>query len=317
MIQTCTCILSSRIPGNLELVEKWPSYGVKCTKMGKKSNSFLANPHLREMASRRRRNAIRLDGFRKNLRKSRKNCLRRNAVSTPFDTVYTPSQHRLIPSILRLKQFFLDFRRFFRTPSIRIPSGRRLDAVSRKCGFAFLFNISLIYYGEQRALQVQHLHTITCDDESGLCFGECPDLIHLHRGLHWQNPFLSGEVFPPCPRVCSHPSLQLSTLKYNKQVNVIRPSAEKGRARRSFSLSPSVSREISFSFCLRQFSTLYGDLITCSGLLGPQNHQKIMTHSPNRSPICGSWISGPRPFHIVLALVEVGAGIKSLSHLVN
>eukprot|EP00116_Pleurobrachia_bachei_P001671 sb/3461933/ len=79
--------------------------------------------------SRRRPDGIRLDGVRKNLRKSRKNCLRRSiddAVSTPFDTVYTPSQHRLIPSILRLKQFFLDFRRFFRTPSRRIPSGRRL-----------------------------------------------------------------------------------------------------------------------------------------------------------------------------------------------
>nr|AFK75416.1 putative secretory peptide-6 [Pleurobrachia bachei] len=36
---------------------------------------------------------------------------------------------------------FLDFRRFFRTPSRRIPTAlrRRLDAVSHKCGFAFLY----------------------------------------------------------------------------------------------------------------------------------------------------------------------------------
>eukprot|EP00116_Pleurobrachia_bachei_P014633 sb/3474895/ len=35
-----------------------------------------------------------------------------------------------------------------------------------------------------------------------------------------------------------------------------------------------------------------------SAKIGPQNHQKIMTHSP----ICGSWVSGPRPFHMYFSL---------------
>eukprot|EP00116_Pleurobrachia_bachei_P009762 sb/3470024/ len=51
--------------------------------------------------------------------------------------VWTPSRRRLIPSILclipsllRFKHFFLDFRRFYRTSSRRIPSGRRLNGVA-------------------------------------------------------------------------------------------------------------------------------------------------------------------------------------------
>eukprot|EP00116_Pleurobrachia_bachei_P012054 sb/3472316/ len=54
-----------------------------------------------------------------------------------------------------------------------------------------------------------------------------------------------------------------SDCNYMVLVNVIRPSAEKGRARRLFSLSRS------FSLYFRQFSTLYGDLFTHSGLLCP------------------------------------------------
>eukprot|EP00116_Pleurobrachia_bachei_P013314 sb/3473576/ len=48
------------------------------------------------------------------------------------------------------------------------------------------------------------------------------------------------------------------------------------------------NHELSFSPLVSQF------LIFRAAQIGPQNHQKIMTHSP----ICGSWVSGPRPFHM-------------------
>eukprot|EP00116_Pleurobrachia_bachei_P019394 sb/3479656/ len=174
-----TCIVNE--PSTADLIKLCLPRVVFCRQIricGRRRLDGVATP------SRRRPDGIRLDGVRKNLRKSRKNCLRRSidvetglrryvhrfsfryrlelrliyrlgvvtppkpvtwsrrrldAVSTPFDTVYTPSQHRLIPSILRLKQFFLDFRRFFRTPSRRIPSGRRLDGVATPSGFAVFF----------------------------------------------------------------------------------------------------------------------------------------------------------------------------------
>eukprot|EP00116_Pleurobrachia_bachei_P008763 sb/3469025/ len=44
--------------------------------------------------------------------------------------------------------------------------------------------------------QVHHLNIITCDDEGGLCFGDRPDLIDLHRGLYWQGCPTAAPVYP-------------------------------------------------------------------------------------------------------------------------